>query len=122
MGTNYYAVTKLSKADKKLLKEAISSDNLVLVMDFVAHRRIHIGKSSLGCQFCFDFNKGIYYKDKPSLISFLDRCKIYDEYDREISIEEFWEMVENKKGGEAHLGSEFFMIEDLRFSNTTGFS
>jgi hypothetical protein len=125
MGCNYYAIPK---ATEKLKNEIILAVNLE---DFTTVKRlipieVHIGKSSGGWQFCFNHNNWQYFeKSKESLVAFLLACDIFDEYDRPVSNEEFWNLVENKKGGQAHLtwnGSECGTMQfGLNFSNSTDF-
>lgn len=87
MGTNYYAVEK----------------------KFAIHRNIiHIGKSSCGWKFLFQGYQDYELEyNKPHInINSLENWKeflsnkeygILDEYDREISYEDFFELVEEKQ-------------------------
>jgi len=78
MGTNYYA--KLDECDKcKRYKE------------------IHLGKSSYGWAFHFQLNDREYYKNIDEMKKWLRGKKIVDEYGRNVTKKEFWEMVELKQ-------------------------
>lgn len=84
MGTNYYAIGR----------EACGE----------CHRpyddkQIHLGKSSAGWTFSFAWNDGEYYKTPAQFKKWLKGKTILDEYDREVSHNEFFEMVEAKKDG-----------------------
>lgn len=65
--------------------------------------KIHIGKSSCGWSFSFHAIKDEYgceditsYKDWLKILS-QDKCKIFDEYDRECTLKDFLAMVEDKR-------------------------
>ena len=87
MGTNYYAVKKRPTVEEP----------------------IHIGKSSWGWLFCFQDNE--YWHTYPQVKQWLrDNVKskngeyvILDEYDRELSFEEFVEIVDIKQKDERNL-------------------
>lgn len=119
MSTNYYAIPKATDE----LKEQII--NLVKEGDFITARKlmpdeIHIGKSSAGWQFCFDHNNWKYFNhNKASLEVFLLSCDITDEYGRDVSNKDFWELVESKKHLKAD-GDRLF-VEGLVFANYTNF-
>jgi hypothetical protein len=99
MGTNYYAIPQATEERKEEIKKAVDRDDFEKARDMMGER-IHIGKSSMGWEFKFDHNYWEYFnKDKDEIVDFIDRCNIYDEYGRYISHGEFWQMVENKKGG-----------------------
>lgn len=78
MGTNYYA-----KENE--------------CMHCGRYEEIHIGKSSSGWQFSFQYNGGKYYKDIHEMKDWLADRKIIDEYDQEVSHDKFWAMIENKQ-------------------------
>lgn len=84
MGTNYYGIGR----------EACSECNRPY-----DDKEIHIGKSSAGWTFSFAWNDGEYYKTADEFKEWLKKKKIVDEYGREISNEEFWDMVKVKQGG-----------------------
>jgi hypothetical protein len=79
MGTNYY--TKVKKC-----KEC-------------GHKPtpIHLGKSSGGWTFSFQYNYGKYYKNIEEMKIWLRDKSIEDEYGNDINREEFWNMVERKQ-------------------------
>ena len=78
MGTNYYIdINKCESCGRK--------------------DQIHLGKSSMGWQFTFQYNGGKYYKNVDEMKEFLNDKQIYCEYNGEISNKEFWEMVKTKQ-------------------------
>ena len=58
---------------------------------------IHLGKSSGGWKFTFQYNEGYYYKNIKELKQWLKGKEIWDEYDRKITHKEFWDMVKSKQ-------------------------
>ena len=78
MGTNYY--TKENHCDH-----------------CGRHEEIHLGKSSMGWQFSFQYNGGEYYKNVPEMKKWLKTKSIKNEYDEEVTYEEFWDMVKAKQ-------------------------
>lgn len=58
---------------------------------------IHLGKSSAGWQFSFQYNGGQYYKNVEEMRAWLADKEIEDEYGEPVSHEKFWEMVEEKQ-------------------------
>lgn len=58
---------------------------------------LHLGKSSMGWQFTFQYNGGEYYKNVAEMRKWLEGKRIFDEYDKEISNDEFWQLVESKQ-------------------------
>lgn len=79
MGTNYY--TKTEKCPH------------------CGHRPegIHLGKSSAGWQFSFQYNGGKFYKNVEEMKVWLKDKTIENEYGEEVSHEYFWKMVEEKQ-------------------------
>ena len=63
---------------------------------------IHLGKSSAGWQFSFQYNGGKYYKNVEEMKGWLKDKEIRDEYNEKISYEDFWQKVESKKDGLNH--------------------
>lgn len=57
----------------------------------------HLGKSSAGWQFSFQYNGGQYYKNVEEMKEWLKDKDIYDEYDRPVTYDDFWAMVEQKQ-------------------------
>lgn len=79
MGTNYY-----TKSD--VCEHCGRGDK-----DF------HLGKSSMGWQFSFQYNGGEHYKNVEEMKEWLRDKEIYDEYDRPVTHEDFWAMVDMKQ-------------------------
>lgn len=79
MGTNYYARLNICLKCQRASEE------------------IHLGKSSHGWQFSFQYNEGKYYKNVPEMKKWLKDKYIYNEYDELISHKDFWKMVKLKQ-------------------------
>ena len=79
MGTNYYIKENICPLCKRADKE------------------IHLGKSSSGWRFMFNYNKGRYYKDIKEMQKWLADKRIEDEYGEEVSHLDFWDMVQDKQ-------------------------
>jgi hypothetical protein len=58
---------------------------------------VHIGKSSAGWKFTFQFNGGKFYKTMPQMKEWLSNKVIVNEYNEEISHEYFWKIVKEKQ-------------------------
>lgn len=58
---------------------------------------IHLGKSSFGWQFSFQYNGGKFYKNVPEMKEWLKDKEIKDEYGKVVSHKEFWDMVAIKQ-------------------------
>lgn len=102
MGTNYYAVRIMDENDKETAKKMIDNDEYEDLKDLIEtkYKKVHIGKSSYGWKFLFNWNKGKFYEPiKSSINDFLMRHRIVDEYGQEIALEAFWDMVEMKQDG-----------------------
>lgn len=106
MGTNYYYVK---------FKRCKECEN-------VSQEKIHIGKSSAGWKFHFQYESF----DKPE--NWKEELKnkfIFDEYNREITYREFIDKVESKQGDKKTLGDKsssyykldknFFIVNDYEF-------
>lgn len=78
MGTNYYA--RVNICDK-----------------CGRYDDIHLGKSSMGWQFSFQFNGGQYYKNVRQMKEWLKDKIIVNEYNEGISQDYFWKMVKEKQ-------------------------
>lgn len=88
MGTNYYVIHKKT------------------------NECVHLGKSSGGWVFFFQTSK-YYEPNKKSINRFLKLNQpIIDEYDDNISILDFWELVESKKGLNYFVKSCYITPED----------
>ena len=104
MGTNYYAIKKVSKDKKTQMIHYIVNDMYDEFDELYNNevKRIHIGKSSCGWKFLFNYNNFKYYEPtRDSINNFLSNedIKIVDEYGRDITLDKFWEMVDLKKNG-----------------------
>jgi len=62
-----------------------------------APESIHLGKSSMGWQFSFQYNGGRYYKNVEEMREWLKDKSIFDEYGEKLSHEEFWKIVAAKQ-------------------------
>ena len=127
MGTNYYAVKKVSDENKKRIIELLMDDKYdefeSLYKDEI--QKVHIGKSSCGWKFLFNYNGFKYYDlNRDSINEFLTRddVKLYDEYGSEVSVDKFWEMVDLKSNGidnkeyyqRYHDSYPFLMLEEVQ--------
>lgn len=79
MGTNYYTATKVCRECGN------------------KPEGIHLGKSSAGWQFTFQYNGGTYYKNVQEMKEWLADKQIENEYHEQVSHEKFWKMVEEKQ-------------------------
>lgn len=121
MGCNYYAIKKADDELKTKICEAVNDNKFGLAMELMP-KEIHIGKSSGGWQFIFNHHNWEYFQESlESLKEFLLSCDIFDEYNRAISSDAFWELVKNKSAsmGDFEYGTLHF---GLNFSNSTEFS
>lgn len=120
MGTNYYALRKLSDLDKQAVKDAVDAEDWLEVKRLMPSV-VHIGKSSAGWQFLFNHDDWQYFEaNLDSLKAFLQGSRIENEYGDNITHEAFWEMVDNKKG---HKGDAYYhRYFGLCFSSHTDFS
>lgn len=99
MGTNYYAKINICHTCHRPEEE------------------IHLGKSSWGWQFLFAYNDGDYYKDVAQLKDWLKDKEIFDEYDRPVTHEDFWKMIEDKQATVNPQDGHFMTIDGYRFMN-----
>jgi hypothetical protein len=81
MGTNYYART--NECDK-----------------CGRYDEVHIGKSSAGWEFTFQYNGARYYSDVPTMKVWLADKTIKNEYGEIVPHDVFWKQVEAKRGGQ----------------------
>lgn len=79
MGTNFYAKTNRCKTCGHKPED------------------IHLGKSSAGWQFTFQYNRGKYYKNVGEMKEWLKGKVIRNEYGQRISRLAFWRMVKDKQ-------------------------
>lgn len=154
MGTNFYAIKQLPNSIKGKICELIETDRYDEAKKLFDdnYEKIHIGKSSFGWKFIFDYNHFKYYDlNRKSINDFLCRndVKLYDEYGEQVSIDDFWGLVDSKKDGydnisfykdsdtlpfllfeelipddlkEYNVEAYEFYSDDLRFASTTDFS
>jgi len=137
MGTNYYAIpikkiNELEELKEKALNEAKDMKGLIPIITEYFDTKIialydkekyHIGKSSGGWDFLFQLNDKKYYHDKASMIEFIKECQIVDEYDRELTFDDFWNNVVldrtwNGLPTKKHRDngySDYIVIDDLEF-------
>ncbi len=93
MGTNYYTKTeKCSTCGNK-------------------PEGIHLGKSSGGWQFSFQYNGGRYYKNVAEMREWLKDKNIENEYGEEVPYKDFWAMVEEKQKIEFKNHAEYMQRE-----------
>lgn len=107
MGTNYYRMKPIPKADKEKLHKMLDNvlDRTGYKYDLeeelervIKESEVHICKSSCGWQILFDHNWGKYYQpDRKSLEAFLSEPDtwIENEYGEKLSYDEFWDMVKS---------------------------
>lgn len=100
MGTNYYAKRSLPSDSKQKAIKAIQEGKYDLVRDILDEsNEIHIGKRSGGWEFSWDHNNFKYFDPNVgSIIDFLYKYPIVDEYGKEIPNEEFVQMALNWHG------------------------
>jgi len=96
MGTNYY----LHKTNAEGFNEIL-----------------HIGKSSVGWRFVFRGYDNI--QCRYDWIMKMEGGHIFDEYDRKITYDSFWEMVESKIGDRHGSGLDDALIGEDRFTFRT---
>lgn len=78
MGTNYYMYSSRYKQELDM-------------------EGVHLGKNSWGWVFHFQAHSAPRVKTVEDMKAFTKMGFIYDEYDREITYEDFWKMVEKTK-------------------------
>jgi hypothetical protein len=121
MGCNYYGRLKPTEELKQEMRALIDANEFDKLRA-ITPKYIHIGKSSYGWQFIFNHNNWKYFgKSERELRKFLHDCDIIDEYGKEISNIDFWNMVKSKKenDGCADDLTEWF---GFMFSDSTDFS
>lgn len=102
MGCNYYVYKKISNDKKEELIQKLQDDKYEEVVSEVQSLspKIHIGKQSYGWQFIFNANRFRYYQpNKEDIDKFLrdENMVFVDEYDKVVSVDDFWEMVDKNK-------------------------
>lgn len=124
MGTNYYAIQKVDDYIKTEMKLCIDREDFATLRKLITDKceEVHIGKSAIGWQFIFNNNaKRFYNETQNSIVAFLEKCEIVDEYKREISLKDFWDLVMSKMQSKADLDYGH-MSDGLNFSNFNDFS
>lgn len=105
MGTNYYIKTKKCKECG------------------YKPEGIHLGKSSGGWTFSFQYNGGQYYKNVSEMKEWLKDKEIEDEYGTLLTQEEFWKMIKDKQKNEnknhsiEYKSERDFVIDGYSFSD-----
>lgn len=90
MGTNYYVKENNCEACGR-------------------HDEIHLGKSSFGWQFSFQYNGGQYYKNVQEMRKWTANKIIKDEYGAVISYSDFWKMVFDKQNSKNKNHAKYVM-------------
>lgn len=91
---------------------------------------IHLGKSSAGWQFSFNYNGGNFYKNVEEMKEWLADKEIEDEYGESVSHDKFWEMVAAKQKADNLNHAEYmhkeypshkteYVIDGYSFSDCT---
>ena len=87
---------------------------------------LHLGKSSYGWAFHFQYNGGQFYKNVEEMKEWLKDKEIENEYGESVTHEEFWKMVYEKqkdlehsmKEGIKKYGEQYgFIIDGYIFSD-----
>ncbi len=106
MGCNYYGKRRFTEGMKNKVRELIDKNDFDAVRKILP-REIHLGKSSFGWVFIFNHHNFEYFKNyEKSFKKFIDSCDIKDEYGKIVSNEEFWDLVEEKRGG-CNIGLDY---------------
>jgi len=136
MGTNYYAIPKITDEVKLELIQHVLNDEFEEVFDKMSIR-YHIGKSSAGWTFLFNKTPLILNNIELGVgnyIDFLQDCYIENEYGESLTIDEFAEKLRATKDGLTcksfkelegvpDIGNcEEFIIEGFRWSKSAEFS
>ncbi len=69
---------------------------------------IHLGKSSGGWQFSFQYNGGQYYKNIKEMKAWLKDKTITDEYGAKVTPKQFWDLVKRKQVPENSNHAELY--------------
>ena len=111
MGTNYYWRPLVTEEEReKILERVKNSKTIQEIKDFIYYdlsngekSEIHIGKSSHGWQFLFNLGIRNYTHGQSLKKEDIDKWfrsgVIFDEYGDEISVDDFWALVDYKKDG-----------------------
>ena len=105
--------------------------------DFIEGSSVHLGKRSGGWKFMWNFHNDKYYSDKKSLLDFIRRGRVVDEYGDEMDPDEFIRMALEwgqpdgwdtetyyKVNPRGYDFSRFYdrYVDGLRISSSTDFS
>lgn len=118
MGTNYYRVPSKDEMERRHenLKERVNNlfwvndpglikrgfctikgesewDKISCWAEFTQDASVHLGERSGGWKFCWNFHKDKYYRDKETLLAFINSGRVVDEYGTEFTPDEFLEMA-----------------------------
>jgi hypothetical protein len=125
MGTNYYAIPKLSDDEKLKVIQAVINNQMDEIRKLVPGQ-IHIGKSSSGWPFLFNHNNWEYYNTIDELKAFIENSEVIDEYgEKELDL---WELVQMKQKIPITMFTQseysaYYIIKDgYGFSTSTEFS
>lgn len=90
MGTNFYYRKSFSINDQRKLLENIRVGKYDEAEELITFK-VHIGKRSYGWKFLWNANNFEYFKpNKESITEFLKSGRIFDEYGKEFTAEQFW--------------------------------
>jgi len=76
-----------------------------------AENSIHLGKSSYGWRFMFQYNEGRFYKNINEMKEWLADKKIVNEYGDRVLKSDFWTMVKAKQEDMPHGGTDIDLKE-----------
>mgnify|MGYP003136101827 CR=1 FL=1 len=80
---------------------------------------IHLGRSSAGWTFSFQYNGGEYYKNVKEMKEWLIGKVIIDEYGDDVTQEAFWKLVEQKqKNKENKCHAEYCKVKYPHMADT----
>lgn len=98
MGTNYYTKINICPTCKR------------------AEEEVHLGKSSFGWKFLFQYNGGKFYKNVHEMKKWLSNKVIKNEYGEIVPCNEFWKMVKEKqKTTDPEEIKEYLIIDGYKF-------
>jgi hypothetical protein len=97
MSTNYYAKPVLNFPLTFTVNSYDELEELTVKVKELS-KPIHLGKKSYGWNFLSSWNDGQYYYDYASYIKFIEltEWEIYDEYNNQMTKEEFIKIVTSK--------------------------
>lgn len=157
MGTNFYCREKISKKSRKQIQSLLSDlykrienadesadefadivntyDTYKESIEECIPEEVHLGKRSCGWQFLWDYHNGKYYESNlESIKKYLSDKKIYDEYGRIFTLEQFFndeikyclykteDLYDGMEFGSQYSSHYFKSKDGLRFSIDEDFS